>query len=121
MSKVEKLIDNILNESLGSKRLSKPKSKPQFVFQKAIDTWIRNNAKYWDGPSGGLEDELLYAFHDTDSIAADGLLCDILTHGQGDFGVGKDLATDIDRALDRAGYYLEAQGGCIFNFVSDIG
>jgi hypothetical protein len=60
---------------------------------------------------------MMYAFHDTSSVSVDGLLYDVLTYGQGDHGMGKDLYREIHKALNNAGYYLEATGGGVFEFV----
>ena len=97
-----------------------PKSKAQKIFVEELNRFIAEQErlnKELDLGTDDVQKELsLYYFHDDKSVSVDGILYDILTYGGADYGYGSEFNGQLTKALEDAGYYLEAQGGGVFNF-----
>ena len=107
-------------ENFNIKDIETPKTKAQKIvfncvtrFNEKIDKILGYNKL---GKNLQCKDMLLY-FHDKTSISVDGTLYDILQYGNADFGYGRELHSDINNKLLKAGFYLENQGSGIYNIV----
>ena len=109
---IRKLFEQLQKVNEGSQE---PQSLPQKIFKKLIDREIEQNKKELGGDSLGMDN---YTFHDANSVATDATLYDVMA-GQSEFGYGTKFKERLDTMLSKAGYYLEAEGGGVYNFVRE--
>ena len=105
--------------------LIEPKSEPQKIFSAMLlkhktdyekeHREMHGDDKKWDR----LLPAWMYAFHDDTSVAVDGDLYDVMRDGQGEYGFGSVFYEELTKALKDAGYYLEAEGQGVYNFVKE--
>jgi len=98
-----------------------PKSPAQKIFVDAVNAYNKTVLQQGEEADVDFSGQQLthFTFHDDKSVATDATIYDILTHGQSDYGVGKEFREKLDAELKNAGYYLEAEGGGVFNFVKE--
>lgn len=116
----------------GHKMFSGNLSKPQKIFHKTIQDYIKKQHKFENELYGPLtpqrkmelEKDLHlslgeYTFHNNSSVSTDSTLLTCMNYGQADFGAYKDLHGILHENLEKAGYYMENVDGSTFEFVKD--
>lgn len=127
--------DKTVQEDFDShKTFDGPPSRPQKIFHKTVQDWIKKEHKNWikmendfarDYPSefkppdaDKIENNLFdqhqmapYSFHARDQVTVDSTLYDILSYGAADYGYGSSLYEELHKNLEAAGYGMEHYGG----------